>query len=302
MNMIYPHGNKSDKELLENYRGSASFLDIIQNLRVDCKKCFGFCCVALYFSASEGFPINKDAGKPCLNLQSDFNCSVHNNLRERGLKGCTAYDCFGAGQKVAQVTYGGHDWRQVPESSKQMFEVFLIMRQLHEMIWYLTEAIVLQTSHSIHGELSSILNETIRLTRLSSDSLIVLDVEAHRDTVNALLLHTSELVRTKVCLGQKNSSKLQKTRSRGVDLIGADLRKTNLRGANLRGACLIAANLRGADLSGADLIGSDLRDANLRGANLTDSIFLTQSQINTAKGDSDTKLPTLIVRPTYWSK
>ncbi|MFT5873698.1 MAG: hypothetical protein ACI8WT_002645 [Clostridium sp.] len=301
--MIYPHENKYDKESSENYSGSVSSLNTrLENLRVDCKKCFGFCCVALYFSASEGFPINKDAGKPCLNLQSDFNCSIHKNLRERGLKGCTAYDCFGAGQKVAQVTYGGHDWRQIPESSKQMFEVFLIMRQLHEMIWYLTESIELQTTHSIHDELRSILNETIRLTHLSPDSLIGLDVESHRDDVNALLLHTSELVRTKMCGGQKNSSRRQKTRSPGADLFGADLRKANLRGANLRGACLIAANLRGADLSGADLIGADLRDADLRGTNLTNSIFLTQSQINTAKGDSDTKLPILLARPTYWSK
>jgi hypothetical protein len=38
------------------------------NLRADCKNCFGLCCVALYFSASEGFPIDKDAGQPCLNL------------------------------------------------------------------------------------------------------------------------------------------------------------------------------------------------------------------------------------------
>lgn len=126
--MIYENEDKFNKEL-----------------RVDCKKCFGLCCIALYFSASEGFPINKDAGKPCINLQPDFTCSVHQNLRNKGLKGCTAYDCFGAGQKVAQVTYGGHNWRQAPESANQMFEAFLIMRQLHEMLWYLTQAFILQT-------------------------------------------------------------------------------------------------------------------------------------------------------------
>ncbi|MBU3213840.1 pentapeptide repeat-containing protein [Clostridium estertheticum] len=301
--MIYPQENKYDQELSGNNKESLSSIDTsIDNLRVDCKKCFGLCCVALYFSASEGFPIDKDAGRPCINLQSDFNCSVHKNLRDKGLKGCTAYDCFGAGQKVAQVTYSGHDWRLVPESAKQMFEVFLIMRQLHEMLWYLTEASELQVAHSVKDKLSSIINESIRLTHLSPDSLIGLDVESHRDNVNILLLKTSELVRAKACRGQKNPSKHQKTKSRGADLIGADLRKTNLRGANLRGACLIAANLREVDLSGADLIGADLRDTDIRGANLTDSIFLTQSQINTAKGDSNTKLPILLTRPMYWSK
>jgi len=46
-------------------------------LKINCKKCFGLCCVALYFSASEGFPTDKDVGKPFINLQSDFTCSVH---------------------------------------------------------------------------------------------------------------------------------------------------------------------------------------------------------------------------------
>ncbi|WML33660.1 pentapeptide repeat-containing protein [Clostridium sp. OS1-26] len=274
----------------------------LRNLRIDCEKCFGLCCVALYFSASEGFPRDKDAGKPCINLQSDFRCSVHKNLRNKGLKGCTAYDCFGAGQKVAQVTYGGHNWRQAPESAKEMFEVFLIMRQLHEMLWYLAEAFTLQSDLNIKDEISSMLSETERLTHLSPSSLVALDVVAHRIKVNSLLSQTSELVRSKSCSKDKTPSKHQKTISKKLDFIGADLRKTNLRGADLRGKYLIAANLRGVDLSGADLIGADLRDADLRGANLTNSIFLTQAQINTAKGDFNTRLPISLTRPTYWSK
>jgi uncharacterized protein YjbI with pentapeptide repeats len=289
MNMIYQHGYKHNKNLFEN-------------LRIDCKECFGLCCVALYFSTSEGFPIDKEAGKPCLNLHSDFSCSVHKSLRKQGLKGCTAYDCFGAGQKVAQVTYKGNDWRQAPESEKQMFEVFLIMRQLHEMLWYLAEAITLEPTSFIKEQLSSMISETERLTHLSPDSIIGLDVAAHRADVNVLLIQTSELVRTKFRKEQKPPSKRQKNIGRGLDFIGADLKKTNLRGANLRGAFLIAADLRGTDLSGADLIGADLRDADIRGVNLTDSIFLTQAQINTAKGDSNTKLPVALVRPTYWDK
>jgi uncharacterized protein YjbI with pentapeptide repeats len=285
--MIYPYGNKEDLKTA---------------LRVDCEKCFGLCCVALYFSASEGFPTDKEAGKPCLNLKSDFSCAVHKTLREQGLKGCIAYDCFGAGQKVAQVTYSGHSSQQSPESSKQMFEVFLIMRQLHEMLWYLTEALTLQPARPIQEELRSMLSKTEELTGLSADSLIELDVVAHRTNVNALLLHTSELVRAKYSGGNKIPSKRGKTSSRGSDFFGADLRKTNLRGANLRGALLIAADLRGVDLTGADLIGADLRDANISGTNLKDSIFLTQAQINTAKGDSKTKLPLSLIRPKYWSK
>ncbi|MEQ8156796.1 MAG: pentapeptide repeat-containing protein [Clostridiaceae bacterium] len=270
-----------------------------KELKADCRKCFGLCCIALYFSASEGFPTNKDAGKPCINLQSDFACSVHKNLRSKGLKGCTAYDCFGSGQKVAQVTFEGRDWRQTPESAGQMFEVFLIMRQLHEMLWYLSEAYTLQKDQVIREEIRLLLDNTEGHTLLDVNSLLALDVEAHRTKVNMLLRNTSEMVRSKACRGRTGKGKASRGPS---DYFGADLRKTNLRGADLRGACLIAANLRGVDLSGADLIGADLRDADLRGANLINSIFLTQAQLNTAKGDSHTKLPKMLIRPAYWAK
>ncbi|WP_068793902.1 pentapeptide repeat-containing protein [Brevibacillus laterosporus] len=276
------------------------------HLRADCESCFGLCCVALCFSASDGFPINKDAGTPCIKLQKDFRCGIHESLSKRGLKGCIAFDCFGAGQKVSQVSFGGHDWQQAPESAKPMFKVFLIMLQIHELLWYLTEALMLQAALPIHDELRSVLEKTEKLTYLSPDELMNLDVAEHRAIVNTLLLKTSELVRAQARIKKKHRPE-QKARSgrkknigRGADLIAADLRKTDLRGADLRGAYLIAADLRGTDLSGADLIGADFRDADLSGADLSKSIFLTQSQISSAKGDSRTKLPSSLTRPEHW--
>lgn len=270
------------------------------NLQADCDKCFGLCCVALYFSANDGFPVNKDAGKPCVNLQDDFRCSVHKNLKKKGLKGCIAYDCLGAGQKVAQA-YDGCDWKQNPDSANQMFDMFIIMKQLYEMLWYLKEAILLQAEKDAKNKLSIKINEIEKLTDLNADSLAKLDLILVRIGVNALLLQTSEFVRKKVNNNQRNSLKSKKTLGGGLDLIGADLRKKDLRGANLSGAYLIAANLRGVDLSFADLIGADLRDADLSGANLSKSIYLTQAQINTAKGDINTQLPKSIVIPMNWT-
>jgi uncharacterized protein YjbI with pentapeptide repeats len=86
----------------------------------------------------------------------------------------------------------------------------------------------------------------------------------------------------------------------GADLIGAKLRGADLQGANLRGAYLIGADLRGADLRLADFIGADLRDTDLSGADLTGCLFLTQSQVNAAKGDAATKLPPALLRPPHW--
>lgn len=275
---------------------------LYDSLKIDCSRCFGLCCAALYFSASEGFPADKQAGKPCLNLQWDFCCGIHQDLRKKGFKGCTAYDCLGAGQKIAQVTYSGQSWQEKPELAKQMFDVFLIMKQIHEMLWYLAEAFRAQTNDVIKSKLKELIDETDSITHENVDFLIKFDIEAHRDKVNSLLRQTSEVVRTRALRGQKNNLKQKKTIAGRLNLFGADLRKANLRGADLRGAFLIAANLSGNDLSGADLIGADLRDTDLRGTNLEKSLFLTQSQINAAKGDVNTKLPVTLEYPSYWEK
>lgn len=271
------------------------------NLRADCGNCYGLCCVALYFSASEGFPSDKEAGKPCFNLLPDFRCSVYTNLRELGLKGCTAFDCFGAGQKVSQMHFAGQDWRIAPQFAPKMFETFHIIRQLHELLWYLTETLTLEAAFQIYGPLKSMLDKTEQLTYLSADLLPELDLAKHRKEVDALLQKTSEYVRTEIGCGPKISSKPQKRLGKRWDLIGSDLRDADLSGKNLRGAYLMAADLREADLNGTDLIGADLRDADLRGADLSTSLFLTQAQVNNAGGDTYTKLPPALTRPKHWN-
>ena len=262
------------------------------NLRADCESCFALCCAAPAFSASADFAINKPAGAACPNLHTDFRCGIHTSLREQGFRGCTVYDCFGAGQKVSQVTFAGSDWRQAPDTAKQMFEVFPIMRDLHELLWYVTEALMLQAAGPLLADLRQALDETERLTQQSPAVLTELDVATHRQEVNRLLLAASELVRADVPHKQDH---------RGADLIGADLEGADLRGASLRGAYLIGADLRGADLRMADVIGADLRGADISGADLTGAIFLIQSQLDAAKGDSRTTLPPSLTRPAHWS-
>jgi uncharacterized protein YjbI with pentapeptide repeats len=277
------------------------------SLRADCERCFALCCVAPAFSASADFAISKPAGQPCPNLQPDFRCSIHDRLRPRGFGGCTAYDCFGAGQQVAQVTFGGRDWRQAPEIAAQMFDVFDIVRQLHELLWYLTEALAMPAARPLRGELNVALQETERLAGGSPDALAALDVNAHRRDVNALLLRTSELARAGARRQAAGRGSVDLTGAdhraadhRGADLTGKDLRGAGLAGASLRGACLIGADLSGADLRGADFTGADLRGADISGADLTGSIFLTQSQLDSATGDPGTKLPPSLMSPAHW--
>ncbi|PPS68902.1 oxetanocin A resistance protein [Streptomyces sp. 46] len=263
-------------------------------LRGDCERCFGLCCVALPFAASADFAVDKAAGTPCRNLREDHRCGIHARLRQKGFTGCTVYDCFGAGQQVSQITFGGQDWRTgPPERARHMFDVFPVVRQLHELLWYLTEALTLPAARPVHAELREALGKTEELTGGTPEELVALDVAAHRQEVNVLLLRTSELARA--------GFKGRKKDRRGADLMGARLKGADLRGACLRGAYLIAADLTGADLRGADLIGTDLRDADLTDADLTGAFFLTQPQLNAARGSAGTRLPGSVTRPGHWT-
>ncbi len=272
---------------------------IRESLQADCQSCFGLCCTALNIAASSDFAINKAAGTPCPNLQSDFSCQIHSKLRDQGFKGCTVFDCLGAGQKVSQTTFHRQDWRQSPEISEKMFHVFPIMEQLYEMIAYVAEALSHKVDSSLFNKLRLQLEQLQRATELEADALLAIDIPNYRLPVNILLLETSEQIRQSLIVKMKEKN-ARKYDNRGVDWMGKNLKRKDLRATNLRGAYLIAANFENADLRGVDFIGADLRDANLCGADLSTSMFLTQMQLNSAQGNHQTKLPSHLKRPSHW--
>ncbi|HEV7828904.1 MAG TPA: pentapeptide repeat-containing protein, partial [Pseudonocardiaceae bacterium] len=118
------------------------------------------------------------------------------------------------------------------------------MRQLHELLWYLVEALSLQPAGSIHGELGVALDETECLTHRGPDSIMEVDVAAHRRDVNALLLRTSELVR-----GEARRHQIDR---RGADLIGADFRGADLRSADLSDSIFLTRSQLGG--AGGDAV------------------------------------------------
>lgn len=259
------------------------------DLRADCASCFGLCCVVPAFTASSDFAIDKPAGKPCPNLGTDHRCGIHAELRDRGFPGCTVFDCFGAGQQVSQVTFAGRGWREDRATARSMFEVFPVMRGLHELLWYLTEALALPAAKPVHRELAKARDDVRQLTLGSPGEVAAVDVMAQRVKANPLLLKASELARGK---GPDH---------RGADLAGKPMRNARLGRASLRGALLIGTDLRGADLTRADLTGADLRGADLSGADLTGAIFCTQSQLDAARGDAATRIPAGRTRPGHWA-
>lgn len=270
-------------------------------LKGNCKECFGLCCTALYFSVKDGFPENKNAGKPCKNMKEDFRCNIHEKLMQSGMRGCVAYDCFGAGQQVSQGTFRGQNWRQNPESSSQMFSVFLNMRQLYEIFWYLLDAYQISNSSSIRLEVEEMWKQIQKIVYLLPEELLLQDMEYQWKEAGDLLKRISLLVRGKEQEMLRLPFKYANTFGNRADLSGKDLKKVELKHANLRGAFLIAADLREQNLYLTDVFGADFRDADLRGTDLRNSIYLTQAQINGAHGNTNTKLPKWLDYPLNWN-
>ena len=109
-----------------------------------------------------------------------------------------------------------------------------------------------------------------------------------------------------------SDAKLDGANLAGANLTGADLRRATFHYANLSGARMEGADLRGADFSrawlnwawfsGAKLDGANFKDAymigaQLQGADLSKVVGLTKAQLETACGDSQTKLPPGILAP-----
>lgn len=267
-----------------------------EDLGGDCAHCVGLCCVALAFARSSDFPVDKPAGEPCDHLADDYSCSIHGGLRQQGYRGCTVFDCFGAGQKVTQHTFTGATWRDDPARRSRMFGVFPVMRRLHELLWYLDRAMDLRIDDSLSGSLADFFTEVQTLTMSGADLLLGLDTDALYDRARPLLVRASAAHRQASAAGRPD-----RRIHPGADLVGADLHRVDLRGADLRGGLLIAANLTGVDLTDCDLLGVDLRDAEVSGADLSAALFLTQPQVSSANGDGSTRLPNGFARPAHWS-
>ncbi|WP_417588138.1 hypothetical protein [Pararhodobacter oceanensis] len=103
----------------------------IPEFKSDCSACAALCCMALAFDRGEDFALDKAAQTPCPNLDTQFACTIHESLENKGFGGCARYDCLGAGQRVTQEVFAGRNWREQPELLAPMASAFRIMRQIH---------------------------------------------------------------------------------------------------------------------------------------------------------------------------
>ena len=270
--------------------------------QADCENCFGLCCVALGFTASVDFSIDKAGGVPCRNLEEDCHCGIHPNLGTLGYNGCTVFDCLGAGQKVSQQTFGGISWKNNPQSAQQMFQMLPVMQQLHEMMLYLTQAIDRYGKGELETELRKSRQAIYGLTLATAEKVLATDLPQYRQDINDILVQGSGSVRLESGRYNKKMNRKKGADYQEADLIGEKFQERDMKGSLFRGTYLIGADLRNADLRNSDFIGANLRNADLSGADLSGSLYLTQMQLNAARGNTGTKLPGLLSRPTHWHK
>lgn len=257
------------------------------DLRGDCRRCVALCCTAFGFTRSADFAVDKEPGIPCSHLSPEFSCTIHDSLLGRGYRGCTVFDCFGAGQQVSEHLFPDRAAHSLPPVRRRMFAVFAAVKQLHEMLWHLGEAArrtydpdVVERAHATAASITA-------LTR-SADEVLAADIAGLHDRVRTLLIDVSAEVRAcHLAAGEPPDPALRA----GADLAGRRLRGRRLCGADLRGACLIGADLRDCDLTAVDLLGADLRDSRLHGADLSAALFVTGPQLAAAHTDRRTRLP-----------
>jgi len=265
------------------------YADLEAALGIDCEKCSGLCCVALYCMKTDGFPENKKSGIPCRHLMSDFFCDMHSLLAKKKMKGCLAYDCFGAGQKVTQSSYADENWKTNPEKADEIFQVFMIVFQLHQMAWYLLEALSLVTDEPLNADIDELIIKNKQIAACAPEEILRIDMAEYRARVNQVLKQVSRSITT-----------VSSYAAESKDFFGKNFKQANLDGRDFSMALMIAANLEGCSLKGTNFLGADLRDANIKETDLRSCVFLSQMQINSAKGNSNTKLPAKLTRPSNW--
>lgn len=85
-----------------------------------------------------------------------------------------------------------------------------------------------------------------------------------------------------------------------ADLDGADFEGFNLSDSKIEGCSFISTKLSRVNFVGTNFINCDFSNANIEAADLTGVTGLTQAVLESTKGNSITKLPENLSRPSTW--
>ena len=149
------------------------------DLVAHCGNCAALCCVWTAFDASEDFAFTKPVGVACRYLSRGCRCIVHDELAARGLRGCAAYDCHGAGPRATRL------FASAALTSRERHDVFLALREMHELAWVLGGALELCDAGSLRDDLIAALAELEASE--SPTQILAVDLAARRAAARALL-------------------------------------------------------------------------------------------------------------------
>ncbi len=141
--------NKGVTPLQQDAPANAPNLPVLTE---DCSRCAALCCVAYPFEEHEDFGLTKDTDVVCPNLGSGFGCTIHEKLTASGFRGCVAYSCAGAGQRVTQDLFDGETWRDDPDLLTHMTYALRVLRPIHEALLILQEAAALPLPEDLQAE------------------------------------------------------------------------------------------------------------------------------------------------------
>lgn len=129
------------------------------DLSPDCARCDALCCVLLAFDASAAFVHDKPACAPCRHLAQDNHCRIHADLAAQGFRGCVAFDCHGAGQRITGQVFKGRSWRDDASLMPAMADAFRTLRQIHEAAGLLQQAATLPLSPAQEASRQTLLRD-----------------------------------------------------------------------------------------------------------------------------------------------
>jgi hypothetical protein len=123
---------------------------------------------------------------PRPDLAADCRCAVHDELVPRGLGGCAAYDCHGAGPRATRL------FAIRPLTRRQRHEVFLVLAEIHEILWVLTGAADLCAP--LRPALEAAAAALEALAAAPARTLLAADLQPHRDITHRLLAEVRAVV------------------------------------------------------------------------------------------------------------
>ncbi len=172
--------------------------NIHHDLSADCQHCFGLCCVALPYAKSADFAFDKDGARLAATYNQTINVLYIKTSEKKGFEAVLLMNALAPARRYLKLLMRERIGKTTPKQQARCL-TFSYYAAMHEMLWYIHEALSIETAKPIHRELRACFDKIDKLTRLSKENLLTLQVNEYRAEVNEWLLKTSELVRAQAC-------------------------------------------------------------------------------------------------------